>query len=216
MKKIISVVIMITMLLTLYLPVAAHGESTQMEQINTKANASLVKAENLMGINFDRADVTAENVCLAGRTYTEITDRNDIKITVDQAGNIVRYNAIYAKESSKVKNETEMEKVGIDQKAMKESILELFSLEQNYETTTLENYGDYCGYSYIKQYPNGLKNPFESVKVACDSTSGEVIIATKFDMSLTAQQHKLMQMKQLVPLHSRNTTRQEVQLKNVT
>lgn len=47
--------------------------------------------------------------------------------------------------------------------------------------TSLENYGEYGGYSYIKEYQNGLQNPFESVKVTYNTHTGDVVIATKFD-----------------------------------
>lgn len=60
-------------------------------------------------------------------------------------------------------------------------IVDVFNIDQTYEKTSMENNGEYSSYSYIKEYRNGLQNPFESVKITCNIHTGDVVIATKFD-----------------------------------
>lgn len=186
MRKAICVVLSILMLFTLQIPAMAQGASNRLEPINADTNSLICKAEDIMGVGFDRASITTEKVSLVGREYTEMTDQNGVVVTVDADGNVIRFNAIYAK-----KNEDDLEsKAKMDFATIKENVADIFSLDQNYEMSQLEEYGEYCGYSYIKQYSNGLQNPFESVKITCDTTTGDVVIATKFDYepnSTTAQ-----------------------------
>lgn len=164
----------------LKIPAMAHGENIWESQADFAENSALVKAEDLMGFSFDRTSVTAESVRLAGCEYTEMTDQNDVKITVDQSGNLVRFNSIYAKKTENNMPVREKKNAAV----VKENIADLFSIDQTYEVTSLENYGEYGGYSYIKEYQNGLQNPFESVKVTYNTHTGDVVIATKFDHNL--------------------------------
>ena len=99
MKKVFCVVLAVLMLFTMQIPAMAHGENIWESQADFAENSALVKAENLMGLSFDRTSATAESVRLAGCEYTEMTDQNDVKITVDQSGNLVRFNSIYAKKT---------------------------------------------------------------------------------------------------------------------
>lgn len=99
MKKVFCVVLTVLMLFTMQIPAMAHGENIWESQADFAENSALVKAEDLMGFSFDRTSVTAESVRLAGCEYTEMTDQNDVKITVDQSGNLVRFNSIYAKKT---------------------------------------------------------------------------------------------------------------------
>ena len=99
MKKVFCVVLAVLMLFTMQIPAMAHGENIWESQADFAENSALVKAEDLMGFSFDRTSVTAESVRLAGCEYTEMTDQNDVKITVDQSGNLVRFNSIYAKKT---------------------------------------------------------------------------------------------------------------------
>lgn len=94
MKKVFCVVLAVLMLFTMQIPAMAHGENIWESQADFAENSALVKAEDLMGFSFDRTSVTAESVRLAGCEYTEMTDQNDVKITVDQSGNLVRFNSI--------------------------------------------------------------------------------------------------------------------------
>lgn len=177
MKKVFCVVLAVLMLFTMQIPAMAHGENIWENQADFAENSALVKAEDLMGFSFDRTSVTAESVRLAGCEYTEMTDQNDVKITVDQSGNLVRFNSIYAKKTENNMPVREKKNAAV----VKENIADLFSIDQTYEVTSLENYGEYGGYSYIKEYQNGLQNPFESVKVTYNTHTGDVVIATKFD-----------------------------------
>lgn len=177
MKKVFCVVLAVLMLFTMQIPAMAHGENIWESQADFAENSAIVKAEDLMGFSFDRTSVTAESVRLAGCEYTEMTDQNDVKITVDQSGNLVRFNSIYAKKTENNMPVREKKNAAV----VKENIADLFSIDQTYEVTSLENYGEYGGYSYIKEYQNGLQNPFESVKVTYNTHTGDVVIATKFD-----------------------------------
>ena len=177
MKKVFCVVLAVLMLFMMQIPAMAHGENIWESQADFAENSALVKAENLMGLSFDRTSATAESVRLAGCEYTEMTDQNDVKITVDQSGNLVRFNSIYAKKTENNMPLREKKNAAV----VEENIADLFSIDQTYEMTSLENYGEYGGYSYIKEYQNGLQNPFESVKVTYSTHTGDVVIATKFD-----------------------------------
>lgn len=178
MKKFFCVVVSVLMLFMMQSPAMAY-EAVNFEQpINVTTNSSISIAEDLMGIAFDRTSITTENVQLAGCEYTEMTDQNDVKITIDQNGELVRFNAIYAKKSG----------IGLATKEKKNfaaiqenRIVDVFNIDQTYEKTSMENNGEYSSYSYIKEYRNGLQNPFESVKITCNIHTGDVVIATKFD-----------------------------------
>lgn len=176
-SRIFSISAIITLLVPLWLPIMAQCKSLSMDESRGITETSILKAEEIMGIEFDKSDISTENFDLSGCVFTELTDRNDVKITLDQEGNIVRFNTIYAEKDNKSNDKIEV-KGNIS--TNNEKILNLFSLDQSYEMSKQENYGEYYGYSYIKEYSNGLQNPFDSVKVLFDAATNSIVIATKF------------------------------------
>lgn len=74
MKKAICVVLSILMLFTLQVPAMAQGASNRLEPINADTNSLICKAEDIMGVGFDRASITTEKVSLVGREYLGWSD----------------------------------------------------------------------------------------------------------------------------------------------